>query len=160
MENEKLQSEIENRLNIEGIFLIQKMYKIKLTKDIVIQKLKDKLVKNLPEFKKGTSENQGFGFEILDNENLPDSIKLDENLNDVMKNLIIIEFKKEKYGKIIKEIKKGKPVHEIKLKNLLYNHIFISFPNYVYFKGSKENIEYLETKFFKIIQDYIAIIDF
>lgn len=144
-----------NEILLQGRFIIQKIYKIEFANSISYDDIISSLNEKLPEFKSGNPEDPGKGFRLIEKKEVPERIIIDQKLLDIFNNLIIIEFQKEKYENIIVRYKNNKPVYEKKFPKLITNHVFIVFPDYVIFKGSKENLELLESIFFNILRDKI-----
>ncbi len=141
---------------LKGRFIIQKIYQIKISKEIDKDELFEIFKKKLPEFKRGNPEEEGFGFKIIEIKKVPDKFLKDPLLLDIFKNLIIIEFQKEKYPEIIIDYKDNKPIYGKKFPILDTNHIFIILPNYMIFKGSQSNLEFIESYVFNAMKSILT----
>ena len=147
-------SEFGSEIILQGRFIIQKIFEMEMSVDLHLDEMLSILNENLPKFKRGTEAQPGLGFRIFQQNDPTERISSDEILLNIFNSLIIIEFQKEKYEKRIDRYEKGVPVYK-KFPKLITNHIFIVFPKYVIFKGSKENLELIESSFFRIMKDKV-----
>lgn len=141
-------------IKLQGRFIIQKIYEMDLIDKASFEEIHEVLNKNLPKFKRGTPDKPGSGFKIIRTKKPPIRVEEDPLLLEIFENLIIIEYQTEKYDSIIIDYDDDKPITK-KFPHLITNHIFIIYPNYIIFKGSKRYIEILESNFFNIVKDKI-----
>ncbi len=149
----------EVQIDIEGRFIIQKIYKVELKKNISIDNFEEIIIEKLPTFEDGTPSKPGLGFKLKKLIEPTDTISRDDKLLKIYENLIVIEFKKEKYRKVPIRGKNAKLKYKIQFNNYIYNHIFFIFPSFILFKGPKENLELVESTFLNLIRDEVKIID-
>ncbi|MBD3352401.1 MAG: hypothetical protein GF364_13015 [Candidatus Lokiarchaeota archaeon] len=118
------------------------------------------LQKKLKPFEAGNVNKHGFGFRVIEFPELSNEITSFDLLKEIRDNLIIVEFKYEKYGYVVTSIDKfGDPIKEKKLSNIIYSHLLFYYPRVIYIKGSKESANFIHQEFFKATEKIINILN-
>lgn len=140
---------------LRGPFIIQRVYEMEFLQEISENKLGKILEENLPKFKSGNPEEPGKGFKVINRTEITEDVAENQKLFNIFQRLIIVEFQKERFYTFqLPDEKTGKLV-EKKYPKKESIHIFIIFPDYILIRGSKSNLEFVESTFFNAIRTII-----